>query len=151
MKTTNAFKYVLTSFIILVAALTSSYGKDDRNTVILTILGESRSEGEDGMRAVAQVIWNRAKANPINFRTVCLKKKQFSFWNTPHKKEFLNKILNSKEGLIAKKVVDQMYLKLEPYPELGKVNFYHEKSITPPYWAINKQGWILKNHIFYYI
>lgn len=51
--------------------------------VPLTIWREARGEGNDGMRAVAFVIRNRAlnKFYPNDPEHVCLQRKQFSCWN----------------------------------------------------------------------
>ena len=46
-----------------------------------TLYGEGRNQGERGMRAIATVIYNRAKGQRERFAGVCLKPKQFSCWN----------------------------------------------------------------------
>lgn len=59
----------------LIAALT------DTEVVALTIFGEARGAGPDGMRAVADVIRNRVLAKRYGgWREVCLRKWQFSCW-----------------------------------------------------------------------
>ena len=47
----------------------------------LTILGEARNQGQDGMRAVAQVILNRSKDRGIAPDAVCMQQGQFDCWN----------------------------------------------------------------------
>lgn len=44
------------------------------NVVARTIYAEARSEGTDGLDAVASVIWNRAGGKPENFVPVISKK-----------------------------------------------------------------------------
>lgn len=51
------------------------------NIIARTIYAEARSEGEEGMRAVASVIYNRAKGKDSDFALVCIKPWQFSCWN----------------------------------------------------------------------
>lgn len=52
------------------------------NAVARTIYAEARSEGTDGLDAVASVIWNRAGGKPENFVPVISKKSQFSSWRS---------------------------------------------------------------------
>jgi len=53
------------------------------DTVARTVWGEARSEGINGMRAVAHVICNRAGDNrwPSDHADVCTQPSQFSCWN----------------------------------------------------------------------
>ena len=51
------------------------------NAVARTIYAEARSEGKEGMDAVASVIWNRAGGKADNLVKVISKKLQFSCWN----------------------------------------------------------------------
>lgn len=52
------------------------------NVVARTIYAEARSEGTEGLDAVASVIWNRAGGEPENFVPVISKKSQFSSWRS---------------------------------------------------------------------
>lgn len=52
-----------------------------QKVVAKTLYGEARNQGEEGIRAVATVIYNRAKGNISRLAGVCLKPKQFSCWN----------------------------------------------------------------------
>jgi spore germination cell wall hydrolase CwlJ-like protein len=49
--------------------------------IALTILGEARGEGFEGMAGVASVIQTRAIERKQTASQVCLSPKQFSFWN----------------------------------------------------------------------
>lgn len=61
-----------------------SVGMSVQTVVALTLYHEARGEGEEGLRMVASVIWNRAKGDPRRLRSVCLAPKQFSCWNDGH-------------------------------------------------------------------
>ena len=50
-----------------------------------TLYMEARGEGEIGIRAVATVIYNRAKGDVTKLEAVCLAPKQFSCWNNRSK------------------------------------------------------------------
>lgn len=56
----------------------------DREALALTIMGEARGEGREGIRAVGCVVRNRL-ARPHRFgktwRDVCLRRRQFSCWD----------------------------------------------------------------------
>jgi spore germination cell wall hydrolase CwlJ-like protein len=68
--------------------------KDDL-IVAATIWGEARGEGTEGMKAVANVIRNRANSLNKSPKDVVLQKKQFSIWNDTTTDNFLNKINKS--------------------------------------------------------
>lgn len=51
------------------------------NIVARTLWAEAKGEGENGLRAVASIIWNRAYHNPKNLTKICFAPKQFSCWN----------------------------------------------------------------------
>ena len=53
----------------------------DERVIALTILGEARGEGEQGIFAVACVVQRRAWEKEITVAQVCLEKEQFSPWN----------------------------------------------------------------------
>ena len=54
---------------------------NDDLIVAATIYGEAGGEGSNGMKAVANVIRNRADSSGTTPKQVVLKKKQFSMWN----------------------------------------------------------------------
>ena len=111
-----------------------------------TIYLEARGEGENGMRAVATVIYNRAKGKIEDMVSVCLKPKQFSCWNSSKNvkiapKNFLDrrayKICNS----IEKELLNGNF------KPLGSWTHYHVFSITP-YWNKSRKGTKIGNHLF---
>ena len=48
--------------------------------IALTIMGEARGEGEEGMRLVASVIYNRANGNKYAMADIATDPAQFSCW-----------------------------------------------------------------------
>ena len=54
------------------------------NIVARTLFAEAADQSEDGKRAVASVIWNRAGHDPQKLIEVCFARKQFSCWNDVH-------------------------------------------------------------------
>jgi spore germination cell wall hydrolase CwlJ-like protein len=54
---------------------------NDLQTFALTLYGEARGEGLDGMCEAGQVIMNRAKRKRMTIKAVCLQPYQFSCWN----------------------------------------------------------------------
>ena len=59
----------------------NKYISKDIAIIAKTLYGEARGEGDEGMRYVATVIYNRGKGNKNNYAEECLKPKQFSCWN----------------------------------------------------------------------
>ena len=55
---------------------------NDLSVLSTTLFAEACGEPEIGIRAVATVIYNRAKGNSEKFSDVCLRPKQFSCWNS---------------------------------------------------------------------
>ena len=65
--------------------VTDSSKKDQIDTLARTAWGEARGEGLQGMQAVCNVVMNRVNKNNWFGKTpkeVCLKKSQFSCWNS---------------------------------------------------------------------
>lgn len=62
--------------------------KDER-IVALTLLGEARGEGWNGMFAVACVVRQRMIERKLTARQVCLQPWQFTYWN--HKRKSIKK------------------------------------------------------------
>lgn len=54
---------------------------DAVNVVARTLYMEARGEGEDGLKMVMTVIWNRSSGDKEEFASECLRYKQFSCWN----------------------------------------------------------------------
>jgi len=130
--------------------------KDDL-IVAATLWGEARGEGIEGMKAVANVIRNRADSLKKSPKDVVLQKKQFSIWNDTTTDNFLDKInksilKNSKDGSAwenAKKIVKSHVKTKGPDNTMG-AQFYHTTSIKPN-WDYNKLKYTttIGNHKFY--
>lgn len=51
------------------------------NIIARTLWAEARNQGDEGIHAVASVIWNRANHDMDNLVEVCFAPRQFSCWN----------------------------------------------------------------------
>lgn len=130
--------------------------KDDL-IVAATLWGEARGEGVNGMKAVANVIRNRADSKKKTPKEIVLQKKQFSMWNDTTVDNFLNKInksilKNPSEGTAwenAKEIVKK-YVKVKGPDNTNGAQFYHTTSIKPN-WDYNKLKYTttIGNHKFY--
>lgn len=100
-----------------------------------TVYYEARGEGEDGMRAVAHVIYNRAKKSGQPPCIVVKKPKQFASGPKPKDGKLWNK---------AKRIANN------PGPDLTRgATFFHNLTVKP-YWSYKfKITLRLGNHIFY--
>ena len=130
--------------------------KDDL-IVAATIWGEARGEGSEGMKAVANVIRNRADSLKKSPKDVVLQKKQFSIWNDTTTDNFLNKINKS----ILKNPTDgsawetaqnlvKNYINKKGNDNTKGAEFYHTTSIKPS-WDYSKLKYTttIGNHKFY--
>lgn len=130
--------------------------KDDL-IVAATLWGEARGEGVEGMKAVANVIRNRADSLKKSPKDVVLQKKQFSIWNDTTTDNFLDKVnksilKNPKDGSAwenAKKIV-KSHVKTKGPDNTKGAQFYHTISIKPN-WDYNKLKYTttIGNHKFY--
>ena len=135
--------------------------KRDRMILALTMWGEARSHGEEGMRAVGHVIKNRADSGKRMFggdeiADVAMKNKQFSAWNEndPNREAMLN-ISNLKKGSPdhvawekAYQIAGEILSGKSNDPTKGAL-FYHTTGVKP-YWAKTmKPVTRYANHIFY--
>jgi len=117
--------------------------------VTLTILGESRCQQEEGMRAVGQVLLNRSRANNIPVDAVCLKTRQFSCWN--NKKAMLRRSeavmaeFESKTRL-AQSIAAFICNNMDVHET--RANHYWAHNLCDPYWAKGKAGVIIGDHTF---
>lgn len=126
---------------------------DTRDVLARTLWGEARNQGQDGMRAVAAVILNRA-AKPgwwgHDVKSVCLKNRQFSAWNfdDPNRDKMLalteadaayRQCLEIADEALGGKLVDPT----------GGATHYHTKAVKP-YWAkAETPCCTIGDHVFY--
>ncbi len=132
----------------------------DENEVRLlaaTAWGEARSEGEDGMRAVAHVMVNRVGQRfGDDLETVIRAPKQFSAWNIgdPNRPLVQNpeRYARSGENLTtwetAQKVAREVLSGQSVDPTNGAL-FYHTRAISPWWSRYGRGAVIIGAHIFY--
>lgn len=116
----------------------------NRRTLALTMWGEARGYGEQGMRSVGHVVLNRVKTGKDRFghtvQQVCLKRKQFSCWNKsdPNKKAMscLGDLDHDhpdwQAWIIAVKLAGKLLMGIDP-DNTGGATFYVAEGLTP-YW-----------------
>jgi hypothetical protein len=104
----------------------------------ITIWREARGEGEAGMRAVYQVIVNRAMANRngwpyLEREQVCLQPYQFSCWNTADPQRALYpKCDGDPQYLLIQTIIGDNNNGQDP---TGGATAYYDRSIPAPSWA----------------
>src|SRR5258708_99434 len=107
----------------------------DLEIVARTVWGEARGEGVDGWVAVASVIKNRA-AHPgwwgRDFKSVCLKRAQFSSWNIDDRNRPKMLALATNDPLLTRirGAVAEVLACTVPDPT-GGAPFYHTKAGQP--------------------
>ena len=116
--------------------------------IALTILGEARGEGFEGMAGVASVIQTRAIERKQTASQVCLSPKQFSFWNggvSEAKKQQLLKNPQANNALRLAKLVAQRKM-----PDVvSGANHYHTIQVSPKWSKGQPLVALINNHKFY--
>ena len=143
-------KHLLLATLLITSTLATATPTVDmtyeERVVALTILGEARGEGYEGMYAVACVIKQRSKERKLTPSQVCLQRLQFSCWNGK-KVSDLNKLFNSRSQATAVSLAKN--LDTIDSTVVGNANHYHNTSVNP-YWADkSKVTKKIGNHIFY--
>lgn len=138
-----------------------SINQEDMLSMALTMWGEARNQGTEGMRAVGHVIKNRAESNhPKMFGNgisgVALAPMQFSAWNKgdPNRNKMLN-IQDLKPGdpgydqwIEAQKLATKIIQGQDPDPTDGSL-YYHTTAVNPN-WARNIEPVAqIGDHLFY--
>ncbi len=124
-----------------------------------TAWGEARSEGEDGMRAVAHVMVNRVGQRfGENLATVILSPKQFSVWNRgdPNRRLVQNLARDparynggaEAEWEIAQRVAREV-LSGQSVDPTGGALFYHTRAIRPSWSRVGQGRQVIGAHVFY--
>ena len=140
-------------FIILAgsAAGDQALTRSER-VVALTLLGEARGEGNNGMYAVGCVIQKRSMERKITPAQVCLQPKQFSIWNGIKKESDLYYLWKSKSTPYARTLARHI-VKGDRLAQsvTGNANHYYSKKIKRiPYWARGKKATkVIGNHVFF--
>lgn len=132
---------------------------DDTEARLLaaTAWAEARSEGEEGMRAVAHVIVNRVgRRFGDDIETVILAPKQFSAWNlgdpnrplAQNPERYATGGINLETWEIAQRVAREVLSGQSTDPTAGAL-FYHTRAIRP-WWSRYGQGRReIGAHVFY--
>ena len=116
--------------------------------VALTILGEARGEGMEGMAGVASVIQTRMIERKQSASQVCLSPKQFSFWNGGVSESAKRKLLATPQGKNALYLADLVIH--QQMPDIVKgANHYHAISVAPRWARDARLVATIRNHKFY--
>lgn len=131
------------SIFILACALKAQAG-----IIADTLYMEARGEGEHGQRAVATVIYNRAKNTGKTFEAVCLQPFQFSCWNASKTRKIAPKTRSDAKAYELCLAIEKELLtgNFEP---LGEWTHYYNPRLCSPKWARDGQNKTqIGNHIF---
>ena len=116
--------------------------------VALTILGEARGEGMEGMAGVASVIQTRMIERSQSAKQVCLSPKQFSFWNGGVSESTKKKLLATPQGKNALYLADLVIHK-QMISIVKGANHYHAISVAPRWARDARLVATIRNHKFY--
>jgi N-acetylmuramoyl-L-alanine amidase len=115
----------------------------DRDAIGLTLYGEGRGEGIQGLIAIAWVLRNRVRLGRwgTTYEAVCLAPKQFSCWNAKDANSSILKAILAGAPAQDPAVLSQCYtladvLLAEPLiDKLAGARHYYAASAAPPKWA----------------
>ena len=116
--------------------------------IALTILGEARGEGFEGMAGVASVIQTRTIERKQTATQVCLAPKQFSFWNGGVSEVRKQQLLKNPQAHNALRLAKLVAEKRMPDVVNG-ANHYHTFQVSPKWSKGVKEVALIKNHKFY--
>lgn len=127
------------------------------NLLAATVWGEARSQGEDGMRAVAHVMVNRVGQRfGEDLATVILSPAQFSVWNRgdPNRRLVQNlardpsRIATDAEWATAERIAREV-LSGQSVDPTGGALFYHTRAVRPRWARVGQGRQTIGAHIFY--
>lgn len=140
--------------IISIATAASVFGAESKERIIevvsSTLYHEARGEGENGMRAVASVIYNRANQKrwkKLGYSGVCLQKWQFSCHNKGFLKANPKKAADKKAYKLCAKIATEIANGTFK-STVGKANHYCTNSCKVSWKSKLKNKIIVKNHVF---
>ena len=116
--------------------------------VALTILGEARGEGFEGMAGVASVIQTRAIERHQTPSQVCLAPLQFSFWNAKHTKAEQDKLLANPQANNALRLA-KLVCEYKLPDVVNGANHYHAVSVHPKWAKASALVALINHHKFY--
>jgi N-acetylmuramoyl-L-alanine amidase len=129
-------------------------------TMAKTLWGEARSEGYQGMLAVAWVIKNRASRPSWwgdTITEVCLKPSQFSCWNSddPNRRLLDNLTIDDDQYLIAVGIAHLVVAGVLSDPTNGATHYFTKRKpvwakVWPPAWSTEMpQVAEIGRHVFF--
>ena len=122
--------------MLIILALVAASCRACAGVVADTLYLEARGEGERGLRAVASVIFNRAKRTGKTFEAVCLAPRQFSCWNglAPKACKIAPKTASDVKAYRLCQSIEKELLagNFEP---LGAWTHYYNPALCAPRWA----------------
>lgn len=132
-----------------------SFDAQDLHVTALTLLGEARGEGEQGMTAVAWVIRNRVEDPrwPSIPAEVCKQPWQFSTWNKAdwnlgNLHLMAHADWDDETYRRAYAIAAQVFAGIVSDPTVGS-NHYHAPSVSPSWATTETRVGSIGDHIFY--
>ena len=119
---------------------------EQQNVIARTIWAEARADGDEGMKAVASVIYNRGGGNVAKMVDVIKTPKQFSCWNKMTKANwdrFVMKQKDGKEWEYANALAAQI-MKAQFIPTTDATHYFNPNKVMPS-WAYASTG-VLRPH-----
>ena len=112
------------------------------DVIAKTIYAEAQGESEEGKKAVASVIWNRANGNVANFEPVIKRRKQFSCWNGKNDLDTGRGIPWRECNRIAREMVIGEFS-----PTVEYTHYYNPEKADPSWAYTDKSKTTLRDHI----
>jgi spore germination cell wall hydrolase CwlJ-like protein len=104
------------------------------NIIARTLYAEGTSESEEGLNAIASVIYNRSNGTPSSMITVIKKPKQFSCWNKATEKDWTNmKQYSGSQWDKSMEIATSMVK--GGFSPSGNWRHYYNPSMVDPDWA----------------
>ena len=112
-----------------------------------TLYLEARGENPRGLRAVATVVYNRAKNTGKTFEAVCLQPFQFSCWNASRKRKIAPRRRSDVKAYNLCLQIENELLKGNFKP-LGDWTHYYNPRLCSPKWARGVESVQIGSHVF---
>lgn len=115
---------------------------------------EAAGESQSGKEAVASVLYHRAQSSKLTYSQVCLKRKQFSCWNSGKDLAFVRiqaRVSRNEADAIAwnRSMALARAMTNKTFKPTIQADHYHTRSVNPV-WAKNmRKITVIGNHVFY--
>lgn len=147
-------KKFFTILTFTLATIASVFGATESKEHIIevvaaTLYHEARGEGEEGMRAVASVIYNRANQKrwkKLGYSGVCLQKYQFSCHNKGFMKANPKKAGDKKAYKLCVKIATE--IANNKFKSTVNANHYCTNNCKVSWKKLLKNKTVIKNHTF---